>query len=463
MADSQSLSLFKCPSCGAPLDPTPGMTAMKCPYCGATVVIPETLRTSASAKPAQSGGYTSLSDVTRLAKEGKLDEAARIYSKITGLSHENAMFSVKSMAGIRDDEPGTNASAQPGGWPASSGPVTVNPPQPRSRPGEPFVIESAPPFPTTRRRNRSCLGGFINFVILIGVLISAFPSILKALPFKLPVEIPSGESLIPAPFAKEIFKFKPQDMQDPRAIGVDGNGNIVVGDFSTGQIQVFDSFGNMTASFTPDGDPYLTTMAVTRGGVIYLPGDTILMYDLKGEKLGEIGEPVFFGYKHIALGPGDTVHAMTHEAIVRFDENGQVDLSIPVTELEELSGETIGAGQIAVDAQGNIYFWGNFDAAIFKFSPNGDYMSRFGGTDNDSGSFTPGKFVSPHQIAFDGFGRMYVVDFFYIQVLDANGAYIDRIEDGYYGAAFDSQNNLYATSAVGHEIVKLEVREPENP
>lgn len=466
MTDSQSPGLFKCPSCGAPLDPIPGMSAMKCPYCGASVVIPETLRgTGLSKAPVPNESPGSLSDVTRLAKEGKLEEAAKIYSKITGLNHDYAMMSVKSMAGIREDEPPKPAPAR--GQPYSSGPVNLDKQQSGSRAGEPYVLEPVPSTQRTRPRNRSCLSGLFNLIIFIVVVVSAFPGILKAIPLELPADfpiklpsLPSGESIVAAPFAREVFAFKPQGMSDPRAIGVDGNGNIVVGDFSGDRIQVFDPAGNPTASFTPEGDPYLTTIAVTRDGVIYIPGDTIQMYNLNGEKLGEIGEAIFFGYEHIALGPNDTVHAMTHEAIVRFDRNGQVDLSIPVETLEELSRETIGAGQIAVDAQGNIYFWGNFDATVYKFSPQGEYLNQFGGEDNDAGSFTPGKFVSPHQIAFDNYGRLYVVDFFNIQVLDANGNYIDKIENGHYGAAFDSQNNLYATTAVDHSVVKYEVNSP---
>lgn len=458
MADSQSLKVFKCPTCGAPLDPTPGMAAMKCPYCGASVIIPETLRTSAS--PAQSGVTGTLSDVTRLAKEGNLDEAAKIYSKITGLSHENAMFSVKSMAGIYGDAPASKET------PYSTGPMITSQPQSDSRPGEPFIMESIPSAPRPRRRNASCLGWVINLVVSIVVLATVFPSIFKALPFELPTEFPfeipfltPGDSFIPAPFADGVFAFNP-GMDDPRTIGVDDSGNIIIANFSGGEFKVFDQAGSLISGFTAEGVSNLTNIAVSREGVIYIPADTILMYNVDGEKLGEIGEAIFFGYIHVALGPGDAVHAMTLDAILRFDQNGRVDLEIPMETLEELSGEPIGTGSIAVDAQGNIYFWGNFDATIFKFSPQGEFLTRFGGEDESSGRFTPGKFVSPHQIVFDNYGRMYVVDFFNIQVLDANGNYLDKIEPGHYGAAFDAQNNMYAITAVDHDVVKYEVRKP---
>ena len=455
--ESQSLKVFKCPSCGGPLEPETNASSIKCPYCGDTVTIPEAYRVTPTG---------TLSDVSRLAKEGKLDEAAKIYSRITGLSHENAMFSVKSMAGIySNDESPAPAPSQ--GYSTPQTPFPFNQPQTASRPGEPFIIDAVPSVPRPRRRRGSCLGGIVNLIVFIVVIATAFPSIFRALPFELPTEfpfkipfLPSVDSFIPAPFADDVFAFSTGGMSDPRAIGVDNDGNIIVGNFSGGEFKVFDPTGNLISSFTVEGDPNLTNIAVSSDGVIYIPSDTILMYNTDGEKLGEVGNAIIFGYNHVALGPGNTIHAMTLDAIQRFDENGQVDLEIPVEKLEELSGETIGLGQIAVDAQGNIYFWGNFDATIFKFSPQGEYLSRFGGEDNSSSSFTPGKFVSPHQITFDKYGRMYVVDFFNIQVLDANGNYIDKIEPGHYGAAFDAQNNMYAITAVGHDVVKYTVKNP---
>lgn len=468
MTDSQSISVFKCPNCGAPLDPTPGMAAMKCPYCSASVIIPETLRGSSAKSSNSTEAAPSLSDVTRLAKEGKLEEAAKIYSRITGLSGEYAMMSVKSMAGIHDDEPQRpTPPAAPRTPSFSTGPVVFTPPQTSSNPGEPFVVDSVPSTPMPRRRNRSCLGGIINLIVFIFVISSIFPSILRDLPFKLPTEfpfeipfLPQG-SIIPEAFAEEVFVFRPRGMSDPRPIGLDGNGNIVVGDFASKEIHVFDPAGNLTASFTPDNDPYLTTLAVSREGVIYVPGNTIAMYNLNGEKLGSIGTENAFGYDHVVLGPNNSVHAVTMDAILRFDQNGQIDLSIPAETIEELTGQVSNLAQIAVDAYGNIHYWGTFDATIYKFSAEGEYLTRFGGDENPTGAdFQPGRFVSPHQIVFDNYGRMYVVDFFNIQVLDENGNYLDKIEPGHYGAAFDTQNNMYAITAVNHEVVKYTVKKP---
>jgi predicted RNA-binding Zn-ribbon protein involved in translation (DUF1610 family) len=115
LASDSSVRAFKCPSCGAPLEPETGTLTMKCPYCGGTVIIPESLRT-----PAPQSGPTigqvfdfglngldmnqiignamHLPQAIQLAKQGQIDEAAKIYSQITGMQHDDAVKAVQSLA-----------------------------------------------------------------------------------------------------------------------------------------------------------------------------------------------------------------------------------------------------------------------------------------------------------------------------------------------------------------------------
>ena len=46
MANNSSIRAFKCPTCGAALEPQTGALTMKCNYCGGTVIIPQSLRIS---------------------------------------------------------------------------------------------------------------------------------------------------------------------------------------------------------------------------------------------------------------------------------------------------------------------------------------------------------------------------------------------------------------------------------
>lgn len=432
--ESQSLKVFKCPSCGAPLDLKSDASTMKCPYCNGTVVVPESLRAS---KPA------SLSDVTRLAKEGKLDEAARIYSKITGLSHENAMFSVKSMAGIRDDEPAASFTSTSQAHPSYQ---TPSQPQP--------VYQ-----PTVRVGGGSCISTIIRLVVIVSILGSAIPALLGALQFNLPIDLPflSGENpIIPVPFAKDVLTVSSSVLKDPRAIGVDGSGNILTLNYNDSKIQIFDSQGNNLSEFTAtesDGrDLNPDNMVVGSDGTIYIPGfNGILVYNQNGELVRElINEEDLFIIHSISIGPNNVIYAISNEGIIRLNADGSTDLKITQEYIEEVSGESPGLGAMGVDAYGNIYFSGSINKDVLKFSPNGEFIDSF-----------RGEFDSVRQITFDNYGRIYVVDFFDVKVYDGNGIFIDQIDGSFWGVDFDSQNFMYAVTSQGDNIVKYELKAPE--
>jgi len=442
MTDSTSLKVFKCPSCGGPLEPDRYASTTKCPYCGASVINPTT------SNPTSTG---TLSDVSRLAKEGKLDEAARIYSKITGLSHENAMFSVKSMAGVRDDDP-----------PASAGANTYNAPQARpsyQMPPQPQPVYS--PQPVVRARGGSCLSGVIRLVVILSILGTAFPAILGALKFQLPFDLPflSGENpLIPEPFAKEVMSFSPSSLKDPRAIQVDGNGNILLFNYNSSEVQMFDPQGNevfiMEITNSNGSRLYNDTMGVSRNGTIYIPGsDGIMVFNESGEKLSEITDDEnLFIISNLKVGADDKLYARSNTGIVRFNEIGEIDLIIKNETIEEISGEYPSSDSMGVDAQGNIYFSQTFNKQVLKFSPTGEFLGSFSG-----------DFDSVGEIAFDSYGRIYVVDFFDIKVFDANFNPVTTIDGSFWGVDFDSQGFMYAVTTQSDNVLKYEIRKPNTP
>lgn len=425
--ESQSLKVFKCPSCGAPLDLKTDASTTKCPYCNGTIVVPESLRTS---KPA------SLSDVTRLAKEGKLEEAARMYSKITGLSHENAMFSVKSMAGIRNDEPAALFT----GYQAPSQPQPVYQ-------------------PTVRVGGGSCISSVIRFVVVIAILGSAVPAILGALQLKLPTDLPflTGEdSILPVPFAKEVLTVSSGVLKDPRAIGVDGSGNVLTLNYNDSKVQIFDSQGNNTSEFTAtesngtDLNP--DNMVVGSDGTIYIPGfNGILVYNQSGELLRElINKEDLFIIHSISIGPNNVLYAISNEGVIRLNADGSTDLKITQETIQEVSGQSPGLGAMGVDASGNIYFSGSINKDVLKFSPSGEFIDSFSG-----------DFDSLRQITFDNYGRIYVVDFFDVKVYDANYNFIDQIDGAFWGVDFDSQNFMYALDTQSDNVIKYELKVPD--
>jgi sugar lactone lactonase YvrE len=130
------------------------------------------------------------------------------------------------------------------------------------------------------------------------------------------------------------------------------------------------------------------------------------------------------------------------ETLWRFDAQGKALLNMPaaisqITDKKELNLSG------TVDGQGNLYLLGHFNQGVFKFSPQGKYLSRFG-----SAGSQPGQFQAPERIAVDGLGRVYVTDIKGVQIFDANGRYLGliKVEGAAFGMAVDDQNNLFVVT-----------------
>jgi outer membrane protein assembly factor BamB len=135
--------------------------------------------------------------------------------------------------------------------------------------------------------------------------------------------------------------------------------------------------------------------------------------------------------------------------IVRFNTEGQTTLTIR----NAISGQTDSSElqtRVAVDGRENIYALGAFNNAIFKFTREGKYVSRFG-SDGDQ----RGQFRAPSAIAVDGQGRVYVSDFKGIQVFDADGRYLDTIKvtGAASGMVFNDKGELFVVART--RVVKL--------
>lgn len=134
MAKNDSVRAFKCPTCGGPLEPEAGTLTMKCSYCGGTAIIPESLRTPApSSGPSMGevfdfglkgvdlnqivGNAMHLPQAISLAQEGRIDEAAAIYSQITGMEHADAAPISIALASTR---------ARPLAWPSMTRTISTS-------------------------------------------------------------------------------------------------------------------------------------------------------------------------------------------------------------------------------------------------------------------------------------------------------------------------------------------------
>lgn len=465
MAANPSLRAFKCPTCGAPLEPEVGTLTMKCSYCGSTVIIPESLRTPpASAGPSMGevfnfglsgvdlnkivGNAMQLPQAIQLANQGRIDEAANIYSKITGMEHDDAVKAIEAMAaghavsltpGRTDVKWGSSASstsfAAPGGsvGAASSSGGTIS--------------------TTATGSGRSCgllVGIIAGALLLVGALIAGGLFLFSRSGNPVASGLPIGFASRQMSFGAE--GIGPGMFQDPRNIGLDGKGNITVADYQDGRVQSFSPDGKFLSGFTlgakPD-KPYISGMTVGRDGTIYIAHNwQISVYNSAGKVVKSVGDDNH-RYESVLMGADGKLYGVENEeGIVRFSPDLSVDLEIPAT-FSKITGNQELDSKLAVDGLGNMYLVGTFNYLVLKYSPDGNYVDQFGGEAKDAATFTPGKFVSPESIAVDGYGRIYVADFGSIQVFDSSGTYLNDItanNGAIFGMLFDDQNNLYTVT-----------------
>ena len=230
--------------------------------------------------------------------------------------------------------------------------------------------------------------------------------------------------------------------KDARSIAVDAEGRIYIGEYTGGRIQVFDKEGKFVTQWTADPKMPLRGMTADRRGTVYIvqKGDINKYEGTTGRFLGSVGEGTG-RYDDVFATPDGGLVAFARKSsdnVVKIDSSGQVKQVIE----KAVSGQTDRSElsiRVAADGTGNVYALGEFNDAVFKFSPDGRFQTRFGG-DGDE----PGLFRAPGAIAVDNQGRVYVADFKGVQVFDQNGRYLKVIgvKGAASGLAFTDKNEL---------------------
>ena len=246
----------------------------------------------------------------------------------------------------------------------------------------------------------------------------------------------------------------PGMFKDARSIAIDASGNIYVGEYTGGRIQVFDGAGKFITQWSVDPNMPLRGLAADRKGNVYaVQSGKIRRYEgATGNQLGEIQYAEGWGFDDITSTPdGGFVCGFYkgHDDLVRFNSSGQVVKTIK-SAISGASGRSELNTRVAVDGLGNIYALGTFNEAVFKFGPDGKFINRFGG----SGSET-GQFRAASSIAVDGRGRVYVSDIKGIQIFDADGRYLSlfKPEGHAFGMVFNDKNELFVASRT--KVIKL--------
>lgn len=310
------------------------------------------------------------------------------------------------------------------------------------------------------------VGGIFVVLIAFGVLAPAFYSEIRT------VKEPTSPNLPNTPtkekrnsFATELLTFGsegigPGMFTDARSIAVDGAGKIYVGEYTGGRIQVFDSAGKFLSQWSiGDRKTILRGLTVDRKGTVYVAqGGQIVRYAGEtGEKLGELSYERS-GADDVASAADGGLVAAWHSGkddIVAFDANGKVVRTIPAA-ISGASGDSELSMRVAVDGAGSIYALGRFNNGVFKFGRDGKFVNRFG-----SGGDQPGQLRAPYSIAVDGYGRVYVGDIKGIQVFDANGRYLNILEQKgmAFGMVFNDKNELFVIAR--DRVIKYSIPAPQ--
>ncbi len=241
---------------------------------------------------------------------------------------------------------------------------------------------------------------------------------------------------------------------DARSIAVDGDGRIYVGDYIGGRIQVFDAAGKFVTQWMVDAKMPLRGMAADRKGTVYVvQRGTITRYEgASGRNLGDISYAEGSGFDDVAVtADGGLVASFRRhrDDIVRFNSSGVAVKTVPGAISSQTDRSELNM-RVAVDGLGNLYALGTFNEAVLKFTPEGRFVTRIGGSGNETGQFR-----AAHSVAVDNQGRIYVSDIKGVQVFDTNGRYLDvfKPEGVAFGMYFTDKNELFVAART--QVLKL--------
>lgn len=233
--------------------------------------------------------------------------------------------------------------------------------------------------------------------------------------------------------------------KDARSIALDAAGHIYVGEYSGGRVQVFDASGKFLNQWSVDAKMPLRGMASDRKGTVFVvQSGSITRYEgTTGKSLGQVGAGAGFDDAATTADGGLVAFSyQNRDDIVRIGPDGQQSKVIR----SAISGQTERSElnmRVAADGTGNIYALGTFNNAVFKFTPDGRYVTQFGSAGDE-----PGQFRAPSAVAVDNRGRVYVADFKGVQVFDPNGRYLGliKVHGAASGLAFDDNDDLFVVA-----------------
>ncbi len=220
----------------------------------------------------------------------------------------------------------------------------------------------------------------------------------------------------------------PGFFQKPRFIALGENNNIIVGERETGRIQTFDTNGNLLFywQFSDNEEVILQGMASSDEGKLFLVynGGLYSYNATSGQLIDSLNHPEGRGFSDVDVTDDGSVLAawyLHHDDIIKFSNQGEVEFIID-NAISSQSGEPELSTKIIAGNLGDIYGYGSFNTALFKFNSSGRYQDRFGDDE---------LFTMPQGFDVDTRGRVWVSDFGEMLVFSDSGELTYRIKTGY--------------------------------
>lgn len=261
-------------------------------------------------------------------------------------------------------------------------------------------------------------------------------------------------------------------MKDPYGIAINSLGNLYVTDAGNGRVLVFDSAGNLLSTWDKQGSGDGEFKSMGFGGLAIDSNDNVFVVDngnfriQKFDKDGNYitqwgsegtGDSQFVRVIGIATDTDGNVYVTDdgNPYVQKFDNDGSF--------MMKFGGEGNGNGQfshatgIAVDAQGNIFVADYELKRVQKFDNDGNFIVTWNMGDDIAVKGTP------EAIAVDSQGNVYVSDYTLgrIQIFDNDGNFISAFGDKSIsknpfkrptGIAFDGNGKMFVVNQSGNSV-----------
>lgn len=272
----------------------------------------------------------------------------------------------------------------------------------------------------------------MGFIFSIGISVAVF--------FMIGEEGPNREVVDPvaSDMGEETIRFGskgtgPGYFTDARSIGVDARGNLYVGEYRSGRVQVFTGTGEFLAEWRSPVEGTIQSMEVSREGIVHLVqgGEIVRLQGVTGELIGLVEYDQGPGFSDLSITSDGTITATWRgmrrsgnrlegisDDVVKIAPDGEATILLSDGLRELTGGMTI--PRIAVSGIGMIYVLDRKSEAVYVFNGQGEYRDRIGESGDE-----PGQLRAPTDLAITNQGEILVADIRGIHRFSPTGRHLE--------------------------------------